>query len=113
MKFNNFAVIVTAPGLDPKVHRAVIKTDSITYTTIGVDSQHKEQVIEVAKEAVASGAQILELCGGFGPIWMAKVIEALKGAVPVGGVFYGPEARKPLVDLGLVHTLKFDTPNEK
>jgi len=103
MRFNNFAIIFTAPGLDPKVHRAVIKTDTITYTTIGVDSRHQVEVIEVAKQAVEDGAQIIELCGGFGPIWMAKVIEALKGAVPVGGVFYGPEARVPLVALGLTH----------
>ena len=48
-----------------------------------------------------------KLSGGFGPIWMGKVIEALKGSVPVGGVFYGPEARKQLVDLGLVHPMKF------
>ena len=107
MKFNNFVIIFTAHGVDPKIHRAVIKTDAVTYTTIGVDSLHKEQVIQVAKEAVANGAQIIELCGGFGPIWMAKVIEAIKGKVPVGGVFYGPEARKSLVDLGLTQTLKF------
>lgn len=107
MKFNNFAVIFVADGVDPKVHRATIKTEKVTYTTVGVDSQHKEQVIEVAKELIANGAQIIELCGGFGPIWIAKVIEATKNQVPIGGVFYGPESRKPLVDLGLIHTLKF------
>ena len=112
MQFNKFAFIFSAPGADPKVHRAVIKIENVTYTTIGVDSNNKQQVIEVAKEVVADGAQILELCGGFGPIWMAKVMEALKGAVPVGGVFYGPEARKPLVDLGLVYPMKFDITNE-
>ena len=103
MRFDNFAIIFTAPGVDPKVHRAVIKTDTITYTTIGVDSRHQAEVVEVAKQAVEDGAQIIELCGGFGPIWIASVIEALKGAVPVGGVFYGPEARVPLVALGLTH----------
>jgi len=107
-KFNNFAIIFTSPGADPKIHRAVINIGDVTYVTVGVDTQHKEQVIEVAKNLVANGAQIIELCGGLGPIWMAKVIEAIKGAVPVGGVFYGPEARKPLVDLGLVHALTFD-----
>ena len=107
MKFNNFVIIFTAEGADPKTHRAVIKTDTVTYTTIGVNASHKEQVIQVAKEAVANGAQIIELCGGFGPIWMAKVIEAIKGQLPVGGVFYGPEARQSLVDLGLAQTLKF------
>ena len=104
MKFNNFAIIFTAEEVDPKTHRAVIKTDKVTYTTVGVNSQNKEQVIQVAKELIASGAQIIELCGGFGPIWMARVIEATKNQIPIGGVFYGPEARKPLVDLGLIHS---------
>ena len=101
MLFDNLAVIFAAPDCDPNVHRAVIKTDTITYTTIGVDSGHRVEVIEVAKQAVEDGAQISELRGGFGPIWMARLVEALKGAVPAGGVFYGPEARVPLVALGL------------
>lgn len=99
MKFNNFAYIFLGPELDPKLHRSVIKTDALTYTTIGIDFLHKEQVIDVAKEVVASGAQMIELCGGFGPIWIAKVYEAIGNSVPVGGVAYGPEARKPLLDL--------------
>ena len=99
MKFNHYAYIFLGPELDPKQHRATIKTDKLTYTTIGIDFKHKEQVIEAAKEAVQNGAQMIELCGGFGPLWVAKVSEALAGQVPVGGVFYGPEARKPLLDL--------------
>ncbi len=57
LRFDNFAIIFTAPGVDPKVHRAVIKTDTITFTTIGVDSRHQAEVIEVAKQAVEDGAQ--------------------------------------------------------
>lgn len=99
MKFNNYAYLFLGPELDPQKHRAVIKTDKLTYTTIGIDFKHKEQVIEVAKEVIAGGAQMIELCGGFGPVWIAKVLEATNFAVPVGGVAYGPEARKPLLDL--------------
>ena len=99
MKFNNYAYIFLGPGLDPKQHRAVIKTEKLTFTTVGIDFQHKDQVIEVAKEAIAHGAQMIELCGGFGPLWIAKVSEAIHGQVHVGSVAYGPEARKPLLDL--------------
>lgn len=99
MKFNNFVYIFLGPALDPEKHRAVIKTDQLTYTTIGIDFKHKDQVLNVAKEAVANGAQMIELCGGFGPLWIARVTEAIQGAVPVGSVAYGPEARKPLLDL--------------
>lgn len=99
MKFNNFAYIFLGPELDPKKHRSVITTEKLTFTTIGIDFHHKEQVIEVAKEVIANGAQMIELCGGFGPLWIAKVSEAIKNKVPVGSVAYGPEARKPLLDL--------------
>lgn len=99
MKFNNFAFIFLGPGLDPKTHRAQIKTQDLTYTTIGIDFNHKQQVIDIAHELVTQGAQMIELCGGFGPVWIARLSEALNFKVPVGGVAYGPEFRKPLVDL--------------
>ena len=98
MKFNHFVYIFLGPELDPQVHRATIKTPKLTYTTIGLDFNHKEKVVEVAKEAVENGAQMIELCGGFGPQWIAAVTQALEGT-PIGGVFYGPEFRKPMVDL--------------
>jgi len=107
MKFKHFAVIVSSEGMDPKIHRHTIKTDKVTYTTVAVNAKHKEQVIEVAKELIKEGAQIIELCGGFGPLWIAKVIESTKNQVPIGGVFYGPEARQGLVDLGLAQKLEF------
>jgi hypothetical protein len=99
MKFNNYAYLFLGPNLNPAEHRAVIKTDKLTYTTVGISFDKKEQVIDIAKELINNGAQMIELCGGFGPIWIARIIEATQGAVPVGGVAYGPEARKPLVDL--------------
>lgn len=99
MKFNNFVYIFLGPKLDPTLNRSVIKTDQLTFTAIGIDFNHKEQVIAIAKEAVANGAQLIELCGGFGPLWIAKVSAAIQNQVPVGSVAYGPEARKPLLDL--------------
>lgn len=99
MKFNNFAYIFLGPGLDAKKDRAEIKTATFTFTTVGIDFKNKEQVVEVAKELIANGAQMIELCGGFGPLWIAKVSEATNGKVPVGSVAYGPEARRPLLDL--------------
>ncbi|MBA3660961.1 MAG: hypothetical protein H0W64_04490 [Gammaproteobacteria bacterium] len=99
MKFNHYIYIFLGPDLDPQLHRTEIKTDKLTFVTAGIDFKQKDRVIEVAKEAVSQGAQMIELCGGFGPLWVAKVYEALEGAVPVGSVAYGPEARKPLLDL--------------
>lgn len=99
MKFNNFAYIFLGPNLDPKQHQSEIKTDQLTFTTVGVDFNQKELAIDIAKELIANGAQMIELCGGFGPLWIAKIHEATHGQVPVGSVAYGPESRKPLVDL--------------
>ncbi len=99
MKFNHFAYIFLGPKLDPKQHRSIIKTDALTFVTVGLDFGHKDQVIDIALALVSDGAQMIELCGGFGPIWIAKVSDALGGATPVGGVFYGPESRRPILDL--------------
>jgi Family of unknown function (DUF6506) len=99
LKFKHFAYIFLGPGLHPQQDRADIKTKNFTFTTVGIDFNNKDQVIAVAKKLVAEGAQMIELCGGFGPVWIANVSEAINNQVPVGSVAYGPEARKPLVEL--------------
>jgi len=42
--------------------------------------------VAVAKEMVAEGIQLIELCGGFSPVWAGKIIEAIEYKVPVGVV---------------------------
>lgn len=69
------------------------------FTAIGIDFEEKERVIPIAQQLVKDGVQMIELCGGFGPIWIAKVSEAIDNAIPVGSVAYGPEARQPMLDL--------------
>ena len=71
MKFNHFIYIFLGPNLNPQHHRALIKTDLFTFETVGIDFHHKEQVLQVAQDAVENGAQVIELCGGFGPLWIA------------------------------------------
>lgn len=50
------------------------------------------QGVDVARAMVEEGVQLIELCGGFGPVWTGRVIEAVNGAIPVGSVGYGPES---------------------
>jgi len=99
MALRYWAYIFLSPGFDAKQHVAVLESEQCRYKTIGIEMNKKEQVVEVAKQLVAEGVQMIELCGGFGPTWIAKVSEAINGAIPIGGVFYGPEARKPILEI--------------
>jgi|SRR5579885_221128 hypothetical protein len=99
MAFRHWGFIFLSPGFDKNQHISVMESDTCRFKAIGIDMSKKEQVLEVAKSLVAEGVQCIELCGGFGPVWIARVSEAIQGAVPVGGVFYGPEARKAMLDI--------------
>jgi hypothetical protein len=90
MALTKFGFIVTGKGLDPHQHRVEMKSSAFTMIAIGVAAP--EQAVEVARELAAQGIQLLELCGGFGPLGAAKVIEALGNRIPVGSVAYGPES---------------------
>lgn len=90
MSLERFGFIVTGAGLDPEKDRTQISSDRFTAVMVGVE--RPVQAIPVARQMVADGIQLIELCGGFGPIWTARVIEAIDGAIPVGSVGYGPES---------------------
>jgi Family of unknown function (DUF6506) len=85
-----FGFIVKGGGLDPARHRTVMSSDRFEMIAIGVSEP--SQGPAVARQLVAEGVQLLELCGGFGPVWTARVIDAISGTIPVGSVGYGPEA---------------------
>ena len=85
MALTRFGFIVTGDNF-----RQVQGTEKFMMTVVGVASA--EQGIEVAKQMVKDGIQLIELCGGFSPVWAGKIIEAINYAVPVGVVAYGPES---------------------
>ena len=89
MSLSKFGFIVTGAGLDPRQHRVEMKSPAFTMIAVGV--ARAEQGVEVARTLAAEGVQLIELCGGFGPVWTARVIEAV-APIPVGAVGYGPEA---------------------
>jgi hypothetical protein len=45
-----------------------------------------------ARQLLAEGVELIELCGAFGAAGLAAVIAAVDGRVPVGAVFYGCDA---------------------
>jgi hypothetical protein len=65
-------------------------TPAFSMKVVGVSQP--SQGIAAAKDMVAEGIQLIELCGGFSPVWAGKIIEAIEYAVPVGVVAYGPES---------------------
>lgn len=99
MALRYWAYIFLSPDFDAKQHVSTMESNSCRFKAVGIDMSKKDQVIDVAKQLVYEGVQIIELCGGFGPAWITKVSEAINHAIPIGGVFYGPEARKPMLDI--------------
>lgn len=90
MALTHFGFIYTAPGADPAEHTRVVDTGSCRTVLVGVTTP--DQTLPVVEQLVADGVQLIELCGGFGPVGTARVIEAVRGRVPVGSVGYGPES---------------------
>ncbi len=90
MALTHWGFVYTADGADPSRDTTVLDTGSCRTVLVGVSEPG--QAIEVAQRLVDEGAQLIELCGGFGPVWTAKVLEAIGHRVPVGAVGYGPES---------------------
>jgi hypothetical protein len=90
MALRKFGFIVTGGGLDSKTHRLEMRSDAFTMIAVGVPTP--EHAVAVARQLVSEGIQLIELCGGFGPIWTGKIIEAIGNQIPVGSVSYGPES---------------------
>jgi hypothetical protein len=98
MTFHTWGFIYLGTGSEnPAVDRAVIERGGLTTTIVAVPT--REAAVDAAVELVDAGAQSIELCGAFGPVWTARVIEATDGRVPVGGVTYGPESMHALTAL--------------
>jgi hypothetical protein len=85
MALERFGFIVTGDDFEQDQG-----TEAFHMKVVGVS--RPEQGIEVAKQMVRDGIQLIELCGGFSPVWAGRIIEAIEYAVPVGVVAYGPES---------------------
>ena len=90
MALVHWGFIYTAAGMGSEPKTTVVDTGPCRTVLIGLASP--AEAVEVAARLVDEGAQLIELCGAFGPLWTAKIIEAVGGRVPVGAVSYGSEA---------------------
>jgi hypothetical protein len=69
MALTRFGFIVTGDGFVQWVG-----TDRFRMKVVGV--QKPEEGVQVAKDMVAEGIQLIELCGGFSPVWAGRIIDA-------------------------------------
>ncbi len=90
MSLSRFGFIVTGTGLQPGIHRSVLRAPHFEMLTLGVSSPADGPA--AARMLLDEGVQLIELCGGFGAIGTAGVLAEVAGAVPVGSVAYGPES---------------------
>lgn len=87
MALTKLGFIVTGSDL---ASRMIMRSPTFEMIAVGVTSP--EEGLDVARGLVDEGVQLIELCGGFGPLWTSRVIDAIGARVPVGAVSYGPEA---------------------
>ena len=78
------AFVFVAPGADPRAHRAVVATEAVELTVVGVKDYAEAEA--VARDLVAEGIEAIELCGGFGHAGAARVAAAVEGRAAVGVV---------------------------
>lgn len=90
MALKHWAFMYKAPGLPEAGEVRVVETAACRTVLVGVPSI--DAAVALAGSLVDGGAQLVELCGAFGPVGTARVIEAVGGRVPVGAVGYGPES---------------------
>jgi len=88
--FDSYGFIFLGPGTDPAVDRVVIERNGFRSTIVPVPEP--SVAVEVAVQLAEDGAQLVELCGAFGPVITAQVIEATGGQIPIGSVGFGPES---------------------
>lgn len=102
MTFDSYGFIFLGPGTNPETDRVVIERDGFRSTLVPVPEESR--AVEAAVGLADDGAQLIELCGAFGPVIAARVIEATGGRVPVGSVGFGSESVAALAALDAPET---------
>jgi glutamate 5-kinase len=90
----HFAFIVKGPGYFPSQHAADIASDRFTTRVVGVSNL--ADAVLVAQSLIASGFQLLELCGGFTEAEAADIREKTGNKIPIGLVTYSAQQSKEI-----------------
>jgi hypothetical protein len=86
---NHNVILYEVPGADPTTDRIVTDHGDRRTTLVAADPS---AIVAAAVDAADGGADRIELCGGLGPVWQARVRAAVGDRVPVGAVMYGFES---------------------
>ncbi len=78
------AFIFLSPSGDPQVNRGVVNTTEVEVITVAVKNYDAAEKVAVA--LVEEGVVAIELCGGFGHVGTARIVQAVKGKAAVGVV---------------------------
>ena len=89
MALKSWVFIYTAPGIEAEGRIQAV--DTLVSRTLLVGMPTVDAAVRFAA-TIERDVQLVELCGAFGPVGTARIIEALQGRVPVGSVSYGGEA---------------------
>lgn len=91
---SHYGFIIKAPDYQQDQHQSVIESPLFRTEVLGVRSD--EEAVAAAKALIDNGAQVVELCGGFGAESAEKIIAALGSDVPVGFVSFSEQELKKL-----------------
>ena len=98
-----WAFFYLSPDFSPEQNTVINRNENNTCVLITVgfapSAKLDGSIIKIAKQLVDDGVQTIELCGGFGPVWVSKIADAVGLQVPVGTVMYGPEYRSVLAEI--------------
>ena len=97
MALTDLAFIVFGPDYTADTQTKTLQSEALKTRVVGVNSLEMAETI--AKELVADGVQLIELCGWFGPKGAACIIEAVGDKVPVGFVTSGPDSYNLMYEL--------------
>jgi hypothetical protein len=85
-------IIYEAAEADPATDRITTRHGEHVTTVVATGDGAPQSVAKLAAELVDQGADVIELCGGMGPVPEAAVLAAVGDRATVGTVMYGFES---------------------
>lgn len=86
------AIIYEEDGADPATDRVTTRHGDHATTIVATGDGSPAGVAALAAQLVDGGADVVQLCGGMGPVPHAATLAAIGDRVPVGSVMYGFES---------------------